>query len=60
MSYRGHQVRIGADIGGTFTDVVLDAGPQQFSAKVVTNHSEPEQTIIDGLIKITDKSGIGI
>jgi len=60
MSYRGHQVRIGADIGGTFTDVVLEAGPQQFSAKVLTNHSEPEQAIIDGLIKITDKSGIGI
>ena len=60
MSYRGHQVRIGADIGGTFTDVVLEAGPQQFSAKVLTNYSEPEQAIIDGLMKITDKSGIGI
>jgi len=60
MSYRGHQVRVGADIGGTFTDVVLEAGPQQFSAKVLTNYSEPEQAIIDGLMKITDKSGIGI
>jgi len=60
MSYRGHQVRVGADIGGTFTDVVLEAGPQQFSAKVLTNYKEPEQAIIDGLVKITDKSGIGI
>jgi len=60
MSYRGHQVRIGADIGGTFTDVVLEAGPQQFSAKVLTNYSEPEQAIIDGLMKITDKARIDI
>ncbi len=60
MSYQGHQVRVGADIGGTFTDVVLEAGPQQYSTKVLTNYSEPEQAIIDGLLKITEKAGIGI
>jgi N-methylhydantoinase A len=60
MSYQGHQVRVGADIGGTFTDVVLEAGPQQYSTKVLTNYSEPEQAIIDGLIKITEKAGIGL
>ena len=60
MSYKGHQVRVGADIGGTFTDVVLEAGPTQHSAKVLTNYSEPEQAIIDGLVKITAKAGIGI
>ena len=59
MSFQGHQVRVGADIGGTFTDVVLEAGPQQYSTKVLTNYSEPEQAIIDGLIKITEKAGIG-
>ena len=60
MSYQGHQVRVGADIGGTFTDVVLEAGPQQYSTKVLTSYSEPEQAIIDGLIKITEKAGIGL
>jgi len=60
MSYQGHQVRVGADIGGTFTDVVLEAGPQQYSTKVLTSYNEPEQAIIDGLIKITEKSGIGL
>jgi N-methylhydantoinase A len=60
MSYQGHQVRVGADIGGTFTDVVLEAGPHQYSTKVLTNYSEPEQAIIDGLIKITEKAGIGL
>ncbi len=60
MSYQGHQVRVGADIGGTFTDVVLETGSQQYSAKVLTSHSEPEQAIIDGLIKITEKADIGL
>lgn len=60
MSYQGHQVRVGADIGGTFTDVVLETGSQQYSAKVLTSHSKPEQAIIDGLIKITEKAGIGL
>ena len=60
MSYQGHQIRVGADIGGTFTDVVLEAGPQQYSTKVLTSYSEPEQAIIDGLIKITEKAGIGL
>ena len=57
---QGHQVRVGADIGGTFTDVVLEAGPSQHSAKVLTTHSEPEQAIVEGLLKVVEKSGIGI
>ncbi len=60
MSYQGHQVRVGADIGGTFTDVVLEAGSRQYSTKILTNYGEPEQAIIDGLIKITNKADIGI
>ena len=60
MSYQGHQVRIGADIGGTFTDVVLEAGPIQKSAKVLTNHAEPEQAIVEGLVKVAEKAGVDI
>jgi len=29
-------VRLGVDIGGTFTDVVLEVGTAVFSAKVLT------------------------
>jgi N-methylhydantoinase A len=29
-------VRMGVDIGGTFTDVVLEVGAQQYSTKVLT------------------------
>ena len=60
MSFENHSVRVGADIGGTFTDVVLECGEQQFSTKVLTNYSEPEQAIIDGLIKVTGLASIGI
>ena len=60
MSYNNHSVRVGADIGGTFTDVVLETGADQYSAKVLTNYSEPEQAIIDGLIKVVEIAGLGI
>ena len=60
MSFNDQSVRIGADIGGTFTDVVLECGAQQFSTKVLTNYSEPEQAIIDGLVKVTELAGIAI
>jgi N-methylhydantoinase A len=60
MSYNNHNVRVGADIGGTFTDVVLEIGSNQYSAKVLTNYSEPEQAIIDGLIKVVEIAGVGI
>ncbi len=60
MSYNNHSVRVGADIGGTFTDVVLEIGSNQYSAKVLTNYSEPEQAIIDGLIKVVEIAGVGI
>jgi N-methylhydantoinase A len=39
--------RMGVDIGGTFTDVVLEIGQQQFSTKVLTTYTAPEDAIID-------------
>ena len=51
-------MRVGADIGGTFTDVVLELGQEQFTAKVLTNYSEPEQAIIDGLQKVAQIAGV--
>ena len=60
MTQDNHGVRVGADIGGTFTDVVLERGGEQFSAKVLTNYTEPGQAIIDGLRKVTGLAGVGI
>lgn len=42
--------RLGVDIGGTFTDVVLESSEgAQASAKVLTTHHAPEEAIITGL-----------
>ncbi len=50
--------RLGVDIGGTFTDVVLEVGTAAFSAKVLTTYVAPENAIIDGMRQVCAKSGI--
>ncbi len=42
-------IRLGADIGGTFTDIALECRGQMFSTKVLTNYTAPEQAILDGI-----------
>ena len=53
-----HHIRMGVDIGGTFTDVVLEVGTAQFSTKVLTTYAAPEDAIIDGLHQVCAKAGI--
>jgi N-methylhydantoinase A len=49
MTSRKDDIRLGADIGGTFTDIALDLRGRIFSTKVLTNYSAPEQAILDGI-----------
>ncbi len=51
-------IRLGVDIGGTFTDVVLELAGGRFSAKVLTTNAAPEQAIADGTLKVCQKAGI--
>jgi len=51
-------VRMGVDIGGTFTDVVLEHGDASFSTKVLTTYSAPENAIIDGMHQVCAKAGV--
>ncbi len=53
-------LRLGADIGGTFTDVVLDVGGRLHSAKVLTTYAAPEQAILDGIAIVTAEAGVAI
>lgn len=53
-------IRAGADIGGTFTDVVLEVGGATYSTKVLTTYSAPEDAIIDGLQQVCAKAGIAM
>ena len=52
------RVRLGVDIGGTFTDVVLEKDGQQFSTKVLTTYVAPENAIIDGMQQVCFKAGV--
>ena len=52
-------IRLGADIGGTFTDIALDLDGAVFSAKVLTDYTAPEQGILEGIDTVTGQAGIG-
>lgn len=51
-------VRIGVDIGGTFTDIALEKGAEIFSTKLLTNYTAPEQAILDGILAVVKEAGI--
>ncbi len=50
--------RLGADIGGTFTDLALEVDGAIYSAKVLTNYAAPEQAILDGTKVVCERAGI--
>lgn len=51
-------VRLGADIGGTFTDIALERDGRIFSTKVLTNYTAPEQAILDGIAVVLADAGL--
>ena len=53
-------VRMGVDIGGTFTDVVLEIGGRSFSTKVLTTYVAPENAIIDGMKQVCELASISV
>ena len=53
-----HAIRLGVDIGGTFTDVVLELAGASHSTKVLTTYAAPEDAIIDGMHQVCAKAGI--
>lgn len=50
--------RLGVDIGGTFTDVVLEQAGQRFSTKVLTTYATPEDAIVEGMHRVCAKAAI--
>ena len=55
---RDSKIRLGVDIGGTFTDVVLEYRTELYSAKVLTTYTAPEHAIIEGMHQVCAQSGI--
>ncbi len=51
-------IKLAADIGGTFTDIVLEAGARRWSGKVLTTTKAPELGVIEGIGLVLEQSGI--
>ncbi len=50
-------VRLGVDIGGTFTDVAVEEGQQRWSVKVPTTHAAPETGVLDAVARALAAAG---
>jgi len=46
---KSKKARIGADIGGTFTDVVLEIEDRRESIKILTTYDAPERALLEGI-----------
>ena len=44
-------LQVGADIGGTFTDIAIEDGTGRWSVKVPTTHAAPENGVMDGIAR---------
>jgi N-methylhydantoinase A len=51
------ELKLAADIGGTFTDIVLEKGPKRWSGKVLTTTTAPEQAVLQGVAQVLAEAG---
>jgi N-methylhydantoinase A len=51
-------IRIGVDIGGTFTDVALEIGERRFTGKILTTPQAPEEGVLAALRSVTAEAGV--
>ncbi|MBL8381536.1 MAG: hydantoinase/oxoprolinase family protein [Burkholderiales bacterium] len=52
-------MRLAADIGGTFTDVVLETPAGRRSCKVLTTPRAPEEGVMAGIARLFEETGLG-
>ena len=53
-------IKLAADIGGTFTDIVLESGVTRWSGKVLTTTRAPELGVIEGIRLVLELSGLNL
>ena len=51
-------MRLAIDIGGTFTDIVLENKKELFTKKVLTSSSQPEVAVIQGVVELLHENNI--
>ncbi len=59
MADNNAAARLAVDIGGTFTDLVLEVGGQRHTHKLLTTPSAPERAVCDGIGTVLGKASLG-
>ncbi|CAN5434390.1 hydantoinase/oxoprolinase family protein [soil metagenome] len=54
------KLKLSADVGGTFTDIVLELGTQRWTGKVLTTPASPEEGVLRGVEEIMARAGKAI
>ena len=60
MASAQKRARIGADIGGTFTDVALDLNGRLHSTKILTDYEAPERAIVAGVQAVVAEARLSV
>ncbi len=58
MATQSPSARLAVDVGGTFTDVVLEWGDARHATKVLTTPDAPERAILDGSRVVLQRAGL--
>ncbi len=58
MAKATFSARLAVDVGGTFTDVVLENGDRRFATKVLTTQEAPERAILEGTRSVLGEAGL--
>jgi len=53
-----HDVRLAVDIGGTFTDVVLDVRGRRYTTKILTTGAHPDEGILQGMNVVLEQASV--
>lgn len=59
MPHSDKPARLAVDIGGTFTDVVLElGGGERFTTKLLTTYDHPGTAVLNGIQQVTSNAGV--
>lgn len=50
-------LKLAADIGGTFTDIVVEEGERRWSVKIPTTHQAPDEAVVNGVRRALAEAG---
>src|SRR5262245_16256619 len=53
-------IRLAVDIGGTFTDVVVESAHGRRTKKVLTTPAAPEEGVMDGMLGVLAEAGLSV